>query len=141
MMHFGGDAQDRAVLASTAGNITALTTSVAVLLVWLANVTVDAGRAHFAAEPERRSALVAWWSGLKLMARRPLAVLGVSLATTLLGVGLAAILTAIRLRLPLAGSASIAGSFVLAQLALVPLAWGRAGRVVGLTEVIRRHNA
>ncbi len=136
-MHFTDQAKERAVVESSASRFTLITTLVAVLLVWLANVTVDAARAHFAAEPERRSALLAWWSGLKLTARKPLAVLGVSLITTLLGVGLAALVTAIRLRVPQTGSGSIAVTFVVAQIAVLPLAWSRAARVIGLADLIR----
>ncbi len=137
MMHFADQAKDRAVLESSASRLTLITTVVAVLLVWLANLTVDAGRAHFAAEPERRSALLAWWSGLKLTARHPLAVLGLGVVTTLLGVGVAAIVTAIRLRIPQSGSASIAVTFVVAQIAVLPLAWSRAARIIGLADLIR----
>jgi hypothetical protein len=136
-MHFADQAKERAVLESSASRLTVITTVVAVLLVWLANVTVDAGRAHFAVEPERRSALLAWWSGLKLTARKPLAVIGLSLVTTLVGVGLAAVLTAIRLRVPQSGSASIAVTFVVAQIAVLPLAWSRAARMIGLADLIR----
>ena len=137
VMHFASDATDRAVLESSASHISTASTAVAVLLVWLADVTVDAGRAHFAAQPGRRSAFLAWWSGVKLTARHPVDVLGLSLGTTLLGVGLAAFVTAIRLRVPQSGAASIALTFVLAQLALVPMAWGRASRVIGMADRIR----
>ena len=137
VMHFVSGATDRAVLESTASHLSLASGAVAVLLVWLANVTVDAGRAHFAAEPERRSAFLAWWSGVKLTARHPLDVLGLCLGTTLLGVALAALVTAIRLRVPETGAGSIAFTFLLAQLAVLPLAWGRATRVVGLADLVR----
>lgn len=137
VMHFTSGATDKAVLESSADRLSFASKAVAVLLVWLANVTVDAGRAHFGAEPERKSAFLAWWSGVKLTARHPLDVLGLCLGTTLLGVGLAAFVTAIRLRVPQSGGATIALTFVLAQLAVVPLAWGRATRVVGMADLIR----
>jgi hypothetical protein len=136
-MHFASDATDHAVLESSADHVSLASRAVALVLVWLANVTVDGGRAYIAAEPERRSAFLAWWNGAKLTARRPLAVLGLSLGTTLIGVGLAAFLTAIRLRVPQSGVGSIAFTFLLAQLALVPMAWGRASRLVGLADLIR----
>jgi hypothetical protein len=137
VMHFTSDATAKSVLESSADHLSLASKAVAVLLVWLANVTVDAGRAHFAAQPERKSAFLAWWSGVKLTARHPLDVLGLCLGTTLLGVGLAAFVTAIRLRVPQSGAGSIALGFLLAQLAVLPLAWGRATRVVGMADRIR----
>ena len=56
----------------------------------LAHVTIEAGRAVLAADPSRRSAVKAWWRGVVLFARRPVAVLVVYLGTVLVGEGHAA---------------------------------------------------
>jgi hypothetical protein len=98
---------------------------------------VEAGRAFFVADPERRSAWGAWWSGVKLTARRPLQVLGLSLLTGLLGFLLAAVITAVRTRVPQGGAGTVAFAFVLAQLAVAAIGWGRASRLAALVEVIR----
>jgi hypothetical protein len=129
---------ETAVLESTATRARLVAIVVSVILFWLANVTIEAGRAHLGAEPQRRSALVAWWSGVRLLARRPLPVLGLSLVTTVVGVGLAFVVTAIRFRITQSGGASIAFAFVLAQLAVAALGWGRSSRLVGLVALIKR---
>jgi hypothetical protein len=135
--HFADSYGKRAVLESSASHASSVATFASVVLFWLANVAIESGRAHFAAEPERRSALGALWSGVKLAARHPRQVLGLCFVTTLLGVGGAAIVTAIRLRLPQSGALSIAFAFVVAQGAIVALAWGRASKLVGLADLIR----
>jgi len=126
-----------ALTEAAAGRASSLATFGAVLLLWLASVTVEAGRAFFVADPERRSAWAAWWSGLKLTVRRPLQVLGMSLLTGVLGLLLAAVITAVRTRIPQAGAGAIALAFVLAQLAVAAMGWGRASRLAALVEVIR----
>ena len=55
----------------------------------LAHATVEAGRGMLAADPSQRSAVKAWWRGMKLLVRRPVAVLVVYLGTLLAGEGLA----------------------------------------------------
>ena len=66
------------------------------LLFVLAHASLEAGRGWLAADGRLRSALKAWWRGLKLLARRPFAVLSVYLGTTLLGLALAALLLLLR---------------------------------------------
>ena len=135
--HVAGKIGDDAVLELTSSHATTVATVITVLFVWLAHVTVEAGRAHLAAEPERKSALLAWWSGTKLTVRRPGKVLGLCFATTVVGVGLALILSAVRFRITQAGPASIALAFVLGQLAIVAIAWGRSSRLSGLVALVR----
>ena len=135
--HLAGKSSDRALLESSADRAKMIATIVSVLLVWLAHVTVEAGRAHFAAQPERKSALLAWWSGVRLTVRHPLKVLGLCLVTTVLGVGGALLVTALRYRIVPGGFATIALTFMLAQLAVAAIAWGRSSRLVGLVELIR----
>jgi hypothetical protein len=135
--HLAGKSADRAVLESSADRGYMIATIVTVLLVWLAHVTVEAGRAHFAAQPERKSALLAWWAGARLTVRHPLRVLGLCLLTTMLGVGGALLVTALRYRIVAGGFGTIALTFLLAQLAVAAIAWGRSSRLVGLVELIR----
>jgi hypothetical protein len=138
--HFADSFGKRSVLESSATHASELATFASIVLFWFANVAIEAGRAHFAAEPERKSALVALWSGVKLAARRPRQVLGLCFVTTLIGVGAAAVVTAIRLRLPQSGAASITFAFLVAQGAIVGLAWGRASKLVGLAALVREEN-
>jgi hypothetical protein len=128
---------ERGVLESTADHATQLAIGVSVLLVWLAHVTIEAGRAHLAAQPERKSAFLAWWSGVRLTLRHARRVLGLCLVTTLLGVGGALLVTALRYRIAQGGPVTIALAFVLGQLAIVAIAWGRSSRMVGLVDLVR----
>ena len=50
------------------------------LLFALVCATLDAGRAVLAAEPLRKSAVLAWWRGVRLMGARPLSSFGSWLA-------------------------------------------------------------
>jgi hypothetical protein len=135
--HLAERSGERAVTEATAERATHLATAVAVLLLWLANVTLEAGRAHLAAQPERTSAFLAWWSGVRLTVRRPGRVLGLCLLTTLCGVGGAMLVTALRYRIVQGGAGTILLAFLLSQLAVVALAWGRASRLAGLAELVR----
>ena len=114
---------------------------VSAAIVWLAHLTVDAGRARLAAEPHRRSAFRAWWAGLRLVVRRPLRALGVGATGSIVGLGLAALLLVVRLRVVQSSAGTIAVAWVLAQLAVLAIAWGRASRIFGLTELARADSA
>jgi hypothetical protein len=135
--HLAGKSSERAVLESVADRASHMAMAVSVLLLWLAHVTVEAGRAHLAAQPERRSALLAWWSGVRLTVRRPGKVLGLCLLTTVCGVGGALLVTALRYRLVQAGPGTIVLALLLSQLAVVAIAWGRSSRLAGLVELVR----
>jgi hypothetical protein len=137
-LHFANKSSEHAVLESAGNRAMHVAMAVSVVLVWLAHVTVDAGCAHFAAAPERKSALVAWWSGVRLTVRHPVQVLALCFLTTVAGVGGALLVTALRFRLVQAGPLTIALAFALAQLAVAAIAWGRSSRLVGLVELIRR---
>ncbi len=128
---------EHAVRYADAERGTRMATALSLLLVWLANVTAEAGRAHLVAQPTRRSAFLAWWSGVVLLLRRPGQVLAVCLATTAFGVGGGALVTALRYRLVQSGPGTILLAFLLGQLAVGLLAWARASRLVGLVEIVR----
>jgi hypothetical protein len=108
-----------------------------VLLLFLAHLTLDAGRAQLGARPERRSALVAWLAGAWLVARRPLRTLGMGFAGLVLGPGLGLALMAVRERLPAGPTWAVVAGVVLAQLAVAAVGWGRAVRLGGLRELAR----
>ena len=135
--HLAGKSGEHATLETSADAAMHWATAVSVLLVWLAHVTVEAGRAHLAAQPERKSAVLAWWSGVRLAVRRPGKVFAVCLLTSVLGVGGALLVTALRYRITEGGVGTIALGFLLAQVAVVAIAWGRSSQLVGLVEIIR----
>ncbi|PWF54560.1 hypothetical protein [Massilia glaciei] len=107
------------------------------LLLMLAHASLDAGRAALALDRRRSSALKAWWSGCKMLARRPLASFALYLGLSALGLCAAALLTYARINLPYLGTAGVVGAFVLTQLAVLVLAWMRSARLFALVELAR----
>jgi hypothetical protein len=137
LLHAVDGANKHALLESSASRTSMLAWLATGLLVWLAHSTVEVGRAYLAAEPERRSAFLAWWKGARLTVRRPLQVLGMCAGTTLAALLVASVMTAVRLRLFPSGAATIAIGFLLAQVAVASIGWGRASRLTGLVQIIR----
>jgi len=110
---------------------------VTLLLFVLVHATIEAGRAELGADDELRSAWRAWLRGVRLTARRPLAVLGVYLAASVAGWFVAAALLFLRLRVAVGAEAGFWGGFFLTQLAVVAIAWGKATRLFALTALAR----
>ena len=132
-----GEAARHALTEAQAVRASRLALAGSVVLVFAAQLTLDAGRAMFAAEPHRRSAVLAWWSGLRLVVRRPLPSAGLGLATIVAGGGVALALLLFRLRIRQAGPGTVFAAFVLAQLAAASIGWHRAARLVGFAELAR----
>jgi hypothetical protein len=130
-------AAEHAVLENQAIRYGRLAALAGFLLLFLAQLTVDAGRAAFAAEPHRRSACLAWWSGARLVLRRPGRALLAGATTLAAAAVLAAIFLLLRARLPQTGSVTVSLAFVLAELAVASVGWNRAARLVALAELMR----
>ncbi|HUJ25895.1 MAG TPA: hypothetical protein VLW85_07755 [Myxococcales bacterium] len=111
------------------------------LAVFLAHLVVDAARAQFAADPGRRSGVVAHWSALKLLVRRPLRSLGLGLIAVGLGPALALVLMELRLEIAQSNAAEMALAWALAQAAHVAIGWGRSARLFGLADLSRADTA
>jgi hypothetical protein len=108
-----------------------------VLLVWMALVTVDAGRAVLAADRRRTSALRAWWDGIALLRRQPVAALGSYAVLGAVGFGVAGLLGLGRLHFPAGSLAGDVAAFVLTQVIALLLAWFRTARLFALVTVAR----
>jgi hypothetical protein len=109
----------------------------ALVLLFVAQLTLDAGRAFFAAQPHRRSAVLAWWSGVRLVARQPLRSAGLGAIALAAGGVAAAVLLLVRLRVPQSGPGTVLVAFLLGELATAALGWNRAARLFGFTELAR----
>lgn len=121
-----------AVLASEAEAAARNGLIVAGVLFLLAHATVEAGRGWLGADLALRSVVRAWWRGLKLLLRRPLATLLVYLIASVVGYGLALLFAWLRLRVDgVAPGAAVAG-FLAAQGVVAMLAFGRIARLHGL---------
>jgi hypothetical protein len=130
-------AGERAIWAQQAMRQERLGVLASVLLVFVFQLTLDAGRARLAVEPGRRSAFLAWWAGVRLLLRRPLRTFALGAVGTLAGSGLALVLMLLRLRIEQATPARLVLAFVLAQLATLAVGWGRAARIIGFAELFR----
>jgi hypothetical protein len=104
------------------------------------HATLELGRAAYGADDELRSGWQAWLRGVVLTARHPLRVLGAYLGTTLVSYAVALPLLAFRLRVSGPSAAELVLGFVLAQLAVAALGWGRAARLSALTALSRGHS-
>lgn len=128
---------ERVVTETAANRNVAIASAAAAILVFVGHLVVDAGRAQFAAAPDRRSALSAVWLGALLLVRRPARAFAIGLLGAALALGGAAILMTLRLHIAQASAWTIAGAWLLAQGALVAVGWGRAVRIFGLAELAR----
>ena len=102
------------------------------LLFVLAHASLEAGRGWLAADGRLRSALKAWWRGLKLLGKRPFAVLGVYLATTVAGLLLVALLLLLRPYLGHGGVPALVLGLLLSSAVAAALAWSRIARLCGM---------
>jgi len=132
-----GKSAESAILetdADRASRIALVATAVVFVLV---HATLDAGRALLANERRRRSAIVAWWGGVRLMLRRPLSLLGVYVLVTGLGLLLAALLAVARIHVPALGGGGTVGAVLLTQLAVLVLGWMRSARLFAMMALVR----
>lgn len=130
-------ANDKAIRETLALRNWALASAAAAMLIFLAHLVADTARAQFAAAPQRRSALFALGSGLRLFVRRPLRVLAIGLAGAACAAVPSALLMLLRLRLPERNLALVALAWLLAQLAVVAVGWGHNVRIFALAELSR----
>jgi hypothetical protein len=135
--HWAGGVAERATseAATHVSSRVALVTSLAA--VFVAQLVVDAGRARLVAEPARRSALVALGAGVKLIVRRPVQVLTLGLASAGAAFAVAAVVLIVRNQLAQSGAGGIAFAFLVGQLAIAAITWGRAAKLCGLVELVR----
>jgi len=111
------------------------------LLLGLVQLTLEAGRAQFVLDTARRSAIRAWWRGVRLVIARPLASIGTYAVVTLLGLGLAGLLGLARINLPHAALPGFLVAFVLAELIAASLIWMRIARLLVLVQIARQQLA
>ena len=120
---------EHAILAADVDRGRTIALAIGALLLVLAHAGVEAGRGWLAADARLRSAFKAWWRGVKLLCRRPLAVLSAYLVPTVCSLLLALAIVALRQRIGAAG----VGGFLLAMLlgcAIAgSLAWGKVARL------------
>ena len=112
-------------------------TALMVLLVAIAHATLDAGRAALTIERRRTSAVKAWWSGCKILLRRPLATLGVYLAISAVGLALAGALVVGRINVAGSNIAGFIAALLLVQLTVAVIGWMRSARLFAMVDLAR----
>lgn len=138
-LHAAHKAGEAASLAADAERADTWAMIAAGLVMLVALATLDAGRALLATDLRRRSAVLAWWQGCRLLARRPLAGLGIYAGISALGLALAALLAVARINVPALGVGGFFGALALAQLAVLALAWMRSARLMAMMELARAY--
>jgi hypothetical protein len=126
---------EKAILQSSADHAHAAALTLLIVLLVLAHITVEAGRAQFALDPGRRSAVKAWWRGVKLIKARPLATFGSYLALSVAGLALMALIGLIRINLPHANLIGIVIALGLTQLIVIAAVWMRTSRLFAMIQI------
>lgn len=124
-----------AILASEVDDTARIGMIVAAILFVLAHATVEAGRGWLGADLGLRSVIRAWWRGLKLLLRRPLATLLVYIIAGIVGYGLALLFAWLRVRVDGVGTGPFVLSFLFGQAIVAMLAWGRIARLYGMADL------
>jgi hypothetical protein len=135
--HMAGKTAENAILEGDALRASHIAMIVSAVLLLLAHATLDSARALLGNDRRRRSAFLAWWHGCKLLVRRPLAVLGVYLLVTVIGLAVASLLALARLHVPALGAGGTLGALVLGQLLVLVLGWMRSARLFALMALAR----
>jgi hypothetical protein len=140
-----GAAVDRydahAVLESSSDNWAMLARLFALLLLALAQCTVEVGRAVLVAHPRRRSVVSAWWTGLAFLRRHPLDLFGSWLLITLPLLLLVAILMVLRTNLDQGSAIGLLLALLLAEGSVLVLAWMRCTRLFSMVDLVARFTA
>jgi hypothetical protein len=134
-------ANEQAVLASEIETGATIALWAGGVLFVLAHASLEAGRGWLAADGRLRSALKAWWRGLKLLGKRPFAVLGVYLGTGLAGLALVALLLLLRPHLGHGGVPALVLGLLLSSAAAAALAWSRIARLFGMQALAAEMHA
>jgi hypothetical protein len=130
-----------AILESQVSRENLLALTLFALLFIVAHVSVEAGRAQFALDTQRRSAVKAWLRGVRFLFARPIAAFGSYLLITAIGSALVALLAIARINAPPGTISGFLLSLALTQLIAVAAIWMRITRLMALIQIARRDRA
>lgn len=131
------DYGERAILESRAVGMSRAVTALIAIVFVLVHAVVELARAELVADPELRSAFRALARGALRAAQHPLAVLSFYLATTVASLLAAAILLLARIHIGGGSAFGLSGGFLVTQLAVACIGWGKLGRLFALTALAR----
>ncbi|MDE2407782.1 MAG: hypothetical protein KGL91_07960 [Xanthomonadaceae bacterium] len=123
---------EHAILAADVDFGRNLAIGIGVILLVLAHAGIEAGRGWMAADARLRSAMRAWWRGMRLLFKRPIAVLSAYLVPTALSLLLMLVVVAVRQHLASGSWAGFLLGLVLGCAITASLAWGKVARVFTL---------
>lgn len=129
---------EHAILASEVEHANRMALGLLAVLFVVAHATVEAARGQFAADGHLRSAFRAWFRGLMLVMRRPIATLGVYLLLGAVAAGLVYLLGGWRIGIPRATVGGVALACLVTQLISLTLAWLRTARLFAYAELGKR---
>ena len=131
----------RAIVESQASLGWRIATLAVLAIFVLVHATIEAGRAAYGADDELRSGWSAWLRGVKLVGREPRRAMGAYLGATLASYAVALPLLVLRLRISGPSGVALVAGFIVTQLAVASLGWGRATRLIALTAIARARSA
>lgn len=138
LSHLADTYAEKAILESDAKHIGWLAMAGGAFFLLLAHASIETGRAWLGTDLSKHSAIRAWWRGSALLLRQPLRVLGIYLLSTVLAAVIYLPLLLARAHTPAVGVLGLIGAFVLTQLAVAVMAWGRAVRLASLGALVRQ---
>jgi hypothetical protein len=130
-----------AVLQSSVEHLMLMARLFAMLLVALAQSSIEVGRAVLVAHPRRRSVVRAWWAGLAFLRRHPLYLFGGWLLVTVPSLLLAAALMVLRTNLDQGSFPGLVLALVLAEGCVLVLAFMRYARLFLLVDLLAQVSA
>jgi hypothetical protein len=128
---------EHAILESDAQAATWAASAIAALLFVYAHAGITAARARLAFEPNKRSAVKAWWRGAKLVFFHPVRSLGLYLAITLVAGLVLTLLTLLRVELPTGSVWGFLLGAVVVQAIVAVIGWMHYARLFALLGMMR----
>lgn len=128
---------EKAILQSDADFAHHVASGVMVILLVIADASVEAGRAQFVHNITCHSAMKAGWRGLMMVFKHPWTTLGYYVLITLIGLIVAAGFGLLRKNLSDISSVGFLAGFILTQCIVAATAWMKIARLVALAAASR----
>jgi hypothetical protein len=135
VMHLADAYAEKAIQESDADFASHIAMVIMVILLMIADATVEAGRAQFVHSTTRRSAFKAWWKGVKLVVKRPLSTLGFYVVITLIGLVLAAVFGLLRQHIGHVSTPGFVIGLIFTELIVASTAWMKGARLYALAAI------
>jgi hypothetical protein len=128
---------EHAILETNVDHLKWAALGLSAVLFALADATVDAGRASLALSPGKRSAIKAWWRGLKLVLTHPLRSLVLFLGVTALAAVSVLAVNGVQAALHAATPSGFVWVFITTQVIVAIMAWMHFARLFAMLELTR----